>query len=203
MLKVECPQCRQWLHSPFLVETKEMSCPTCNIKIPVQEVYVSAGSFSISRDVLKKHFFKYERLLKEAVHELEELKKEGASKPYRISQDNINSFIDNLKEMLEGCRSGFRIAPGEKHVNYFIKDSGYDGTLVNISMTGMCLNATDPSHTPAKGSDVSIELSDGPYNFKVPGTVVRASKDGSMGIQFLSMAPEIRDSLLEYIKNQQ
>jgi hypothetical protein len=203
MLKVECPQCRQWLHSSFLVETKEMTCPTCNITVPVQEVYVSAGSFSISRDVLKKHFFKYERLLKEAVRELDDLKKEGASKPYKISQDNINSFIDNLKEMLEGCREGFRIAPSEKHVNYFIKDSGYDGKLVNISMTGMCLNATDPSFTPAKGSDVSIEIKDGPHNFKVPGTVVWASKSGAMGVRFSDMAPEIMDSLLEYIKNQQ
>lgn len=209
MLKIECPECRQWLHSPFLMEVNEMTCPTCNVKVPVKEVYVAAGSFSISRDVLLKHFFKYERLLKEAQKELDEIKKEKEKddikkkeddRPYKISHDNINSFIDNLKEMLEGCRSGFRIAPGEKHVRYFIMDSDHDSTLVNISMTGMCIKATDPSLIPPKGSSITVELSDGPYNFKVPGTVVWASTNGPMGIHFLNLDDKTSDDLLEYIK---
>ncbi len=200
MLKVECPKCKEWIHSPFLVEMEETMCPTCGVQIPVEEVYITAGPYSISRDVLMKHFFKYKRLLTEAANELEGMKKEGKGlRTYEISSESVNKFMGNLQELLTGCRSGFRIAPGDKKVNYFVKDVAYESMLVNISMTGICIDAVEGSVMPRKGEEITIELVDEQHSIKVNGKVVRSSEGGTIGIEFLGLDDNTRKGLLDYI----
>jgi hypothetical protein len=200
MLKVECPKCKEWVHSPFLVEMDEMACPSCGVEIPVEEVYISAGPYSISRDVLMKHFFKYRRLLSEAASELEELKKEGEGlKKYDITADNVSKFMKNLEELLAGCRSGFRISPGDKKVNYFINDSSHESRLINISMTGICIDAGEGATLPAVSDKITIELVDDPHNIKVNGVALRVAKSGIIGIQFAELDMDAKKSLLDYI----
>ena len=200
MLKVECPKCKEWVHSPFLVEMDEMTCPSCGVQIPVEEVYISAGPYSISRDVLMKHFFKYRRLLTEASTELEELKKEGEGlKKYDITADNVSKFMKNLEELLAGCRSGFRISPGDKKVNYFIDDSSHESKLINISMTGICINAGEGAALPAVSDKITIELVDDSHNIKVQGVALRVAKSGIIGIQFAELDMDAKKSLLDYI----
>jgi hypothetical protein len=200
MLKIECPKCKEWVHSPFLVEMEEMACPSCGVQIPVEEVYISAGPYSISRDVLMKHFFKYRRLLTEAASELEELKKEGAGlKTYDITSDNVNKFMKNLEELLAGCRSGFRISPGDKLVNYFINDTSYESKLINVSMTGICIVACEGAALPTANEKITIELVDDSHNIKVQGVVLRVNKSGTMGIRFEEFDAEAKKALLDYV----
>ncbi len=200
MLKVECPKCKEWVHSPFLVEMEEMTCPSCGVEISVEEVYISAGPYSISRDVLMKHFFKYRRLLTEATTELEELKKEGQGiKAYDITAENVNKFMKNLEELLAGCRSGFRVAPGDKLVNYFVNDASHESKLINISMTGICIDAGEGAVLPVANEKISIELVDGSHNIKVQGVALRVGKSGTMGIQFAELSAETKKSLLDYV----
>lgn len=202
MLKVECPECKEWIHSPLLMEMDKTTCPGCGVQVPVDEVYITAGPYSISRDVLMKHFFKYKRLLTEAANELEEMKKEGKGlKTYEVSSDSVNKFMGNLQELLTGCRSGFRITPGDKKVNYFVKDNSNsnESRLVNISMTGICIDAAEGSVMPRKGEEITIELVDEQYSIKVKGMVVRSGKDSTIGIQFLGLDDNTRKGLLDYI----
>ena len=200
MLKVECPKCKEWVHSPFLVEMEEMTCPSCGVEISVEEVYISAGPYSISRDVLMKHFFKYRRLLTEAASELEELKKEGEGlKTYDITAENVSKFMKNLEELLAGCRSGFRISPGDKRVNYFIDGKSCESKLINVSMTGICIDAGEGAVLPGINDEITIELVDDSHNIKVQGTIVRADRSGTMGIQFGELDDKTKKGLLEYV----
>ncbi|MEE9543276.1 MAG: PilZ domain-containing protein [Thermodesulfobacteriota bacterium] len=200
MLKVECPKCKEWVHSPFLVEMEEMTCPSCGVEIPVEEVYISAGPYSISRDVLMKHFFKYRRLLTEAASELEELKKEGEGlKTYDITAENVTKFMKNLEELLAGCRSGFRISPGDKKVNYFVDGASYDSKLINISMTGICIDGGEGATLPGINDEITIELVDNSYSIKVEGIVVRVDRSGTMGIQFAELGADTKKALLDYV----
>ena len=200
MLKVECLKCKEWIHSPFLVEMDETTCPSCGADIPVEEVYISAGPYSISRDVLMKHFFKYRRLLTEAASELEELKKEGEGlKKCDITANNVNKYMKNLEELLAGCRSGFRISPGDKKVNYFINDASYESKLINISMTGICIDAGEGAVMPTVKENITIELVDDSHNIKVQGVAVRVAKSGTIGIQFAELDAATKKALLDYV----
>lgn len=199
MLKIECPTCKNWLHSPFLMEMEEMKCPNCATVIQTKDVYIAAGPYMINRDVLLKHVFKYKRLFSEAAKEYDEIKKEGkGQKAYKVSSDTIKVFMDHLKELLEGCRNGFRVAPEKKEVDYSYRDEDFEGKLVNISMSGICVGG-NPGAVPYKGDSVTVSLKEGKYDFKVTGEVVWADTSGMMGLRFQNMDDETRKHLVNYI----
>ena len=202
MLKAECPECKQWLHSNMLQEKKEVVCPTCNVKVDVDELYISAGPYSISRKVLKKHFFKYKRLLDEAFKELDELKSESSdSKPFKITEDNVSAFIDNLKEMLEGCREGYRAFPDNLKVDFICGGQRYESELGNVSVSGTCVQLSPGVQVPDKGADVGLEIKSSGYDLKLHGKVVWVRDGGSLGIRFEKLEEDIEASLLGLIES--
>lgn len=201
MLKVECPSCKQWVQSPYLRELDKMECPSCKAEIPLNDIYISAGPFAIYRDVLLKNIFKYSKLLSEAERELEDIKKAGKGKPYSISADTLQVFIGHLKEMLEGCRAGFRVSD-DSMVSVASGKNSAEGKIVNLSSTGACIDM-GAAGLPAKGSEVDISFRGGALpgsGFKVSAEVVWAGKGGQIGVKFIWVDPSTKKTLLDFIR---
>lgn len=202
MLKVECPECKQWLHSNLLLEKKEITCPTCDVKVDVNELYISAGPYSISRDVLRKHFFKYKRLLTEAFKELEELKSESeGSKAYKVTEDNVATFISNLKEMLEGCREGYRVFPENQQVGVTFDGKRYESQLGNVSITGICIKLAEGVPVPKKGVTVGVDIKGNGFDFALDGTVVWVRDTNVLGLRFVDSDKVVGDALVGFIES--
>ncbi|MDP2690731.1 MAG: PilZ domain-containing protein [Deltaproteobacteria bacterium] len=200
MLKLECPECKQWIHSPFLVDYKEMQCPSCSARVQVSELYISAGPFSIHREVLRKHMFKYKRLLMEAEKELDDLK--AAANTFKadpISTKSIGLFINNLKEMLSGCRESTRFAPEGLDIRFVAGQKAIDARLVNISTTGVCVDIGKQAAGIKKGDEVSVELK-GVGSGRLPGIVIWAG-NGQVGVRFGELSEEIRKNLFEFLRD--
>lgn len=203
MLKVECSECRSWIHSPYLVELETLKCPTCGAEVPVRDVFITAGPYSIYRDALQKHVFKYQRLLAEAEKEIEDLQKEGkGARSYDVSTDSIKTFITHLKEMLEGCRNGFRVNAEDINVNCYFRNSGFKGKIINISSTGACIDTLGSVHVPLKGEAVTVEISQHPSSagLKLFGELVWSGKGAQIGVRFVKMDSSLREALLGFIK---
>lgn len=198
MLRLECPECKEWIHSPVLTEIKELRCPVCAVIVPVKDLYITAGPFSIYREVLLKNRFKYQRLLAEAEKELEEIKKGGSIRPHSISASSIELFMENIKEMLGGCRDNLRMEDGAA-VRCFFKGEPFEAMLVNISSTGACIDTG--SLALKKDDEVTIELGGTPGVgvFSVMGSAAWASGKKA-GIKFYRMEERVRTSLIDYIK---
>ncbi len=200
MLKIECPECKQWIHSHFLADYKEMQCPSCSAKVQVSDLYISAGPFSIHRDVLRKHMFKYKRLLMEAEKELDDLK--AAANTFKadpISTKSIGLFINNLKEMLSGCRESTRFAPEGLEIRFVAGQKTIDARLVNISTTGVCVDIGKQAADFKKGDEVSVELG-GVGSGRLPGIVIWAG-NGQAGVRFGELSEEIRKNLFEFLRD--
>ncbi len=200
MLRIECPECKQWIHSPFLLDYKVMKCPTCSADVPVEDVYISAGPFSIHRDVLKKNMFKYKRLLVEAEKELTDVNDAvGKFKADPISTKSIGLFIENLKEMLSGCRESTRFFPEGLHIKFTGSKGTVDARLINISTTGICVDIGDQAGGYKKDDDVSVDLG-GAGRGRLPGKVVWAGK-GPVGIRFQGMDEQTKSALFEFLRS--
>jgi len=201
MLRHQCPVCKEWIHSPFLIDYKQMQCPSCQADVELSDLYISAGPFSIHRDVLRKNMFKYTRLLTEAEKELSELKDAvGELKADPISTKSIALFIQNLKEMLSGCRDSTRFSAEGLNVRFIGRDGGaVDGRLINISTTGICVDIGSDASRCAKGDEVAVEL-DGAGKGRLPGMVIWKGK-GPVGVRFNEMDEETKQGLFEFLRN--
>lgn len=200
MLRHQCPACKEWIHSPFLVDYKEMQCPSCSATVQVSDLYISAGPFSIHRDVLKKNMFKYKRLLMEAEKELEDVKGAvGMLKADAISTKSIAMFINNLKEMLSGCRESTRFSAEGLNIRFIGAKGSVDASLINISTTGICIDIGESAPEYKKDDEVAVELG-GAGRGRLPGHVVWAGK-GPVGIRFDEMNDETRKGLFEFLRD--
>jgi hypothetical protein len=197
MLMIECPNCKEWIHSPLLLEIKETKCPSCEEVVPVTEVYISAGSYSIYREALLKSRPKYIRLLEEAEKELNELKNKK-SMPYDKSADTVISFIEDLKEMLDGSRGSPRTPGGSTTVEYSVQEVTHQCGLVNISSSGICIDVGEVSTLPQKGEKICVQFL-GEEPFRIEGMVMWAGKETQLGIRFLDMDESTIKHLHNYI----
>jgi hypothetical protein len=195
MLMVECPDCKEWIPSPFLLEIKETQCPNCEGLVPVKEVYISAGAYSINRDALLKSIFKYKRLIAEAGKNLEELQKNKRG-AYEVKR--VVKFIENLKELLDGCRDSPRAPGGRVMVECTFKDAACNSELVNISSTGACVDVGEVSFLPQKGDKVGLRFW-GKDPFRVEGSVIWIGKENRIGTKFLNIDKLTIKHLHDYI----
>ncbi len=202
MLKTECPNCNKWLHSPMLAEVQTLQCPTCGASVDVNDVYVSAGAYSIHRDVLLKNLFKYQRLLSEARRELTGLlsREGGAAGVDQISINTLKRFMGDLQEMLEGCRNGFRVQAPDKTLKLSIAGAEAEARLVNISSSGVCIDVGSLPAGAYKGVPVGVDFSDNHFSFSVKGEVVWASDSGQIGIRFIGCDAGTKENLRNYIQ---
>lgn len=199
MLRHQCPECKEWIHSPFLVDYKQMQCPSCSANVEVSDLYISAGPFSIHRDVLRKNMFKYTRLLMEAEKELTDVKDAvGKFKADPISTRSIALFIENLKEMLSGCRDSTRFSAEGLVIRFTGREGAVEAQLINISTTGICVDICQSAAAYKKGDEVAVELG-GAGRGRLPGKVVWAGK-GPVGIRFNEMDEATRQGLFEFLR---
>ena len=200
MLRHQCPECKEWIHSPFLVDYKQMQCPSCSATVEVSDLYISAGPFSIHRDVLRKNMFKYTRLLMEAEKELTDVKDAvGKFKADAISTKSIAMFIENLKAMLSGCRDSTRFSAQGLSIRFIGPKGSVEAKLINISTTGTCVDIGESAAGYRKGDEVAVELG-GAGRGRLPGKVVWAGK-GPVGIRFNEMDEATRQGLFEFLRD--
>ncbi|GMR04478.1 MAG: hypothetical protein BMS9Abin23_0376 [Thermodesulfobacteriota bacterium] len=190
MLKTECPHCSCSVYSPLLTESEDTDCPSCGKPFTVKEVFISAGPYSIYRDVLLKNMGKYLRLLREAKEEVDSIKKKGeGSRAYAESAKTVDLFIDRLKELLDGCRSKLRVTGEDISVEYMLYKTLHKGKLVNISSTGICIHVGEDAVGLNRGQSLNLNIKD-PMMAEplyVEGEVVWVSGEHSMGVRFINM----------------
>lgn len=202
MLKSECPHCNCWVYSPFLAETKETECPSCGKPFPVNEVYISAGPYSIYRDVLMKNKHKYLRLLREAKDEIEDIKKSGqGAKAYAESAKTVDMFINRLKELLDGCRDKLRVSGKDTTVEYMLDKTLHKGRLINISSTGVCLGVGEEGAGLDKGQIINLNIKDPAMAepLLLKGEIIWRNSDNHIGVMFMEMDEGQRKILLDLI----
>lgn len=190
MLKIECVNCNSWFHLAFNTEAQVVDCPHCREKTPTKDVYVSAGPYMIFRDVLIKNMPKYRRLILEAEKEILDLQKKSALKTYNISAKSVDAFIASLREMLDGCRDSVRYRLPETVVEYTVDGNTFEGDLVNISTTGLCINGRKVAPVTRLWGAIEVALGHKEARFAAAGKIVWIGKEGLMGIKFTNLSPE-------------
>ena len=194
MLKTECPKCKGWIVLPFQTGTEEIICSECSEPIPVKDVHVSAGPFMIYREALTGNLTKYKKLLAEAEVEVNDLRKKDAlNGNYGISIKSLSLFITNLKELLDGCRFDPRHPLKQvTEAEYIIDGRASRGPLVNISVTGACIDAKNSSVRTSLRSDISVRVSGKGKEFLIPGKIMWVGNSGLIGVKFTSVDEETR-----------
>lgn len=200
MLKTECVTCSQAIILPFF-NAEELICPNCGKEIPANDVFVSAGPYSIHRDVLIKNIFKYKRLIHEAEKEVEELQKKGVgARKYDVSIDTIAMLIENLKEMLDGCRKNLRHKLENATASLIMDGQTHHAKISNLSLTGICLEAGRLCATTKLWKEVAVRLEVGAERGSMLGGKVMWIGSGNLlGIQFLEADRQAKEFLKEYI----
>jgi len=196
MLKIECPGCSEWVSLPFDIEIRETTCPKCARTIPVKDVYVSAGPYTIHRDVLIKNMHRYKKLLSEAEREFEAV--EGADRARKdgdITAKSVTMFINHLKEMLSGCRGSTRHTfDKEVEARITINDRTFQARVINMSVSGLCLDA---SASPALDltDEMDMVLSCGGKELAVSGRVAWSNKQNVLGVKFTNLTAGAREAI--------
>jgi hypothetical protein len=169
--------------------------------MPVKDVHVSAGPFMIYRDILTSSMIKYKRLLAEAEAEIESLRKNDAlTGTYGVSIKSMGLFINNLKELLDGCRFDPRHPLTEAiETEYLLDNRAFKGRLVNISVTGICLDTMRNSERTRLWGEVVVRLSHKDNEFLIPGKIMWVGKTSLIGVKFNSIDEKTREFLKAFI----
>lgn len=167
--------------------------------MPVKDVHVSAGPFMIYRDVLTGSLFKYKKLLAEAEAEVAALKeKDALTGGYGVSIKSLSLFIANLKELLDGCRFDPRHPLGTE-TEYTLDGRSCKGVLVNISVTGVCLDTGKNPGAARPGGEITVRLPGKGAEFFIPGRIMWASRTGHIGVKFTHLDAETTEFLKGFI----
>jgi len=205
MLKTKCSDCSSWVYSPILTEITETECPDCGSTFSINDLYVSTGPFSVYRDALLKNLHKYTQLLKSAREERDEFKSRAkGDKSDTESIATLENFVSGLEELLSGCRSRLRVPVKNTVVKYSTDTIPRQGTLVNISSTGICIEASEEISKLHNGSFVIliIDNMNTVDTIYLHGEVVwtGAEKNGNrMGIRFINSEPEVEERIRSFI----
>lgn len=203
MLKFECKNCNKWHPLPFHVSSIEVFCPDCSQAIPGTDIYVTSGPLAITKEALRKNVHKYKRLIQSAEKEVEELKKKGAAKGLDSTEDPGGAFSMHLRELLSGCRDDTRHRVAEEtQIKYFFNGANHTAKVVDISLTGICLQtqaAGSPSPLPKTGSKIPLRLVDEGAEAVITGEVAWSGKAGLMGVKFKELTKEKEGFVRELI----
>lgn len=155
----------------------------------------------IYRDVLTGSLIKYKRLLAEAEVEIGELRKKDAlTGSYGVSIKSLGLFINSLKELLDGCRFDPRHPLTQAtETEYMLDGRAYKGALVNISITGVCLDTKKNSELTRLWNEITVRLSDKGKEFLIPGKIMWIGKSSLIGVKFTSIDDETREFLKAFI----
>lgn len=200
MIKTECVACSQSIVLPFF-SSAELICPNCGKEIPANDVFVSAGPYTIHRDVLIKNIYKYKRLIHEAEKEVDELQKKGqGERKYDVSLETIGMLVENLKEMLDGCRENLRHRLGNATADLIMDGQTHHTKVANLSLTGICLEAGWLCASAKLWKEVEVRLDAGTgLGSMFGGKVMWIGGGNLLGIQFLETDSHAREFLKNYI----
>ncbi len=201
MIKIECSKCAVWILLPFHGKEDMIECPHCAKTTPVRDIFVSGGPFILHRDILVKNMQKYRRLVSEAEKEMVGLQKKGASsRAHEISARSLSLFVSDLKEMLDGCRDVVRHSMNGVKVRYAIDNRKYYGNIMNLSVSGICLEAGRAASISRLWSDAKVLLkgeNTGP--FTLGGKIMWIGKGEQMGIRFSNVDESTMGLIKGYI----
>ncbi len=203
MLETKCPKCKSTLASPFLCESQVAECKNCGASFPVTEVLISAGPYSIYRDVLIKNIHKYVGLLREAKSELSELEAGGENSITRSeSAKTVNLFISRLKELLDGCRDKLRIPGTGSTVEFTLHGETRSGALINISSRGICINMKKSAHMISPGVETKLKIIDKSLSepLTLHGEVVWNTDKGLTGLILTDLDESTQKALWSFIR---
>lgn len=156
----------------------------------------------IYRDVLTGSLLKYKRLLIEAEREIEELRKkdDATGGGYGVSIKSLSLFIGNLKELLDGCRFEPRHPLKQAtDAEYVLDGRQYAGKLVNISVTGACIDTLRNSERTRLWGEIQVRISDGRSEMLIPAKIMWIGKTTLIGVKFTSVDEETRAFLKSLI----
>lgn len=179
-----------------------MDCPECGTSFPVKDVVISAGPYSIYREVLLNNIQRYLRLLKEARLEISELEEAGkTSLAHRESAKTVKLFVIRLKELLDGCRDKLRVPGSDATVEVSLHGDNFNGKLVNISSTGICVDLQKSSHMISKGKIVNIRISDTSLQepLELQGEIIWNTAKGRMGLRFVDVERHCKETMWRFI----
>lgn len=162
MLLMKCPECKEYIKSVLLAELKEVECEHCHVEVPVANVLVSSNGFTFERSDLLRRFFRYRKLLDEAIEERNSLK-EGNNAATEASQRSIEQFMKVLQGMMAGARDHFRYTfpePVIARLGYSQQECA--GAVYNVSMDGVCVELATTHPLPRVKTEMTI-------TFKLPG----------------------------------
>lgn len=198
MLKVECPQCKEWIYLPFKSDEQETRCPHCSQMIPIKDVYISAGPYLIYREVLMKNMFKYKRLLAEAEKEISGLEKSG-NRAFEISAQTLGVFVNHLKELLSGCRNDLRHPViDDLTAEYILNGGKYKGKIKNLSVTGVCIDAGRNVTMAGLWNEIELKFYEHEESIRLNGRIMWI-RYNLMGIKFGEQDSSAGEFIRKYI----
>jgi hypothetical protein len=207
MLKMKCSNCDEMIISALLSDVDKTVCGSCGETVAVENVLVYAEGFTFHRNDLIKRLFRYKTLLNEVRKEKEELEKNP-----NASEDSIQSlerFLQALEEVMAGARNNIRLDFAEPvSVTFKSNAKKQSGYLLNLSMSGACIEVGQKTPHPDKKGAITITFAlPGRENeFSLPGIVSWAEKGKArkknnlaIGIKFKSIDQGILDALWDVI----
>jgi len=207
MLKMKCPNCSEFIISKLLAEIDRITCGHCGENVPVKDVMVFAKGFTFHRDDLAKRLFRYKTLINEVAQERAMLENNAKASPE--SKKSLDQFLHALKEVMDGARNSLRLEFSDQvPVRFVVNQVPYEGSLVNLSTTGACLESYLPIPSLKKRDSISLHFSIAGHRgeFSLNGLIIWAGKaedrnkpGNSIGVEFRRLDENIHQALWEII----
>jgi len=200
MLKMKCPKCDEMIVSPLLSDIENIPCEHCKELVPVANVMVFAEGFTFHRNDLIKRMFRYKTLLMEIRKEREMLEKNpDASAEGKRSLDR---FAQALAEVMAGARNNLRIDFSTPvSVKFRAGQQSGEGKLINLSMSGACIEIKRQLLSPKKKMPIQIgfTLPGTEHQFALKGFVSWVKKGTSVGVEFAELPAEEQEQMWNFI----
>ena len=121
----------------------------------------------------------------------------------QVAGNSLNADIIAIEELLTGCRDTARVPIKHSTVMYSTDTIPRQGSLVNLSTTGICIKTAQSTMSMKDGSFLILIIGDTTNNTTVylHGEVVWTDIKGYMGIKFINKEPEIEEKIKYYINN--
>ncbi|SHJ93213.1 PilZ domain-containing protein [Malonomonas rubra DSM 5091] len=202
MLKMKCPKCEEMIVSALLSDIEKIPCEHCKEVVPVTNVMVFAEGFTFHRNDLIKRMFRYKTLLMEIRKEREMLDKnpEASAEGKR----SLERFAQALAEVMAGARNNLRIDfSSPVPVKFRAGQQSGEGQLINLSMSGACLEIKRQLISPKKKMPIQIgfTLPGTERQFTLKGFVSWVKKGSSLGVEFAELPADVQEQLWTFISS--
>jgi len=210
MLQMQCPNCKEYIKSPFLAEVPTIECHQCKENIPVKDVYITTRNFTMHRDDFLDRSFRFQKFLKEV--EKERILLATSDSVSKKSLESIEQIYSSLQELLAGARSSYRMEMTcdlQAEVNDKNKIS--KGRVLNLSTEGASIQLVAFETIPRKKSELEVYFSIPELSEKLSTqakvvwtkeqTGDHESETAIIGVTFIDIDEHTHGCIWNYIKN--